>query len=85
MPNQTANQCAWAGIEVQGSWLNATVTASADGKSLRLQAILPGDDDSSRQRFVNATGSAYGWGTIPMMNAYDKATMLPVLPWNSSL
>ena len=32
VPNQTANQCAWAGVEVQGlGWLNATVTATADG------------------------------------------------------
>ena len=26
--------------------------------------------------------SAYGWGPIPMMNAYDIATGLPVLPWS---
>ena len=29
--------------------------------------------------------SAYGWGPIPMMSAYDKATGLPVLPWNRSV
>jgi hypothetical protein len=31
------------------------------------------------------TGSSYGWGPIPMMNAYDQTTGLPVLPWKKSM
>jgi hypothetical protein len=82
--NQSANQCAWAGIEVEGvGWLNATVTASADGGSLRLQADLPQGAGAGAEPRV--TGSAYGWGAIPMMNAYDRASGLPVLAWNRSI
>ena len=78
--NQTGNQCAWAAIEVQGQgWLNATV--SALGASLKLEATLP---DGVLAEGATVTGSAYGWGPIPMMSAYDKATGLPVLPWNKS-
>eukprot|EP00937_MAST-01D_sp_MAST-1D-sp2_P006052 g6052.t1 len=82
--NQTANQCGWAGIEVEGlGWLNATVSAAPDGAALRLEAVLPGAGAKAAAAVV--TGSAYGWSTIPMMNAYDRATGLPVLPWNRSL
>jgi hypothetical protein len=30
-------------------------------------------------------GSAYGWGSVPMLNVYDARTNLPVLPWNRSV
>jgi hypothetical protein len=30
-------------------------------------------------------GSAYGWGSIPLLSAYDAGTDLPVLPWNESV
>jgi hypothetical protein len=79
--NQTGNQCAWAAIEVEGhGWINATV--SATGSSLKLEAALPAGVQAGAAK---VTGSAYGWGPIPMMNAYDKATGLPVLPWNRSM
>jgi hypothetical protein len=79
--NQTGNQCAWAAIAVEGhGWVNATV--SATGTSLKLEATLP---TAVRAGAAKVIGSAYGWGPIPMMNAYDKTTGLPVLPWNRTI
>jgi len=34
---------------------------------------------------ASVLGSAYGWGPIPMLSAVDKASDLPVLPWNRSV
>ncbi|KAL1526580.1 hypothetical protein AB1Y20_015287 [Prymnesium parvum] len=84
--NATANssmlqQCAWAGLKVRGvGWLNASVSVLPNGNSLLLTAQLPKDLDGP---LIEA--SAYAWGPIPMMSAYDVATGLPVLPWNMSV
>ena len=76
-------QCAWAALEVRGvGVLNATVSIGAGGKSLLLTAALPGDANVADAVIES---SSYGWGPIPMMNAYDKASRLPVLPWNRTL
>jgi len=74
--------CAWGAVEVEGlGWLNASVTATGrDLSMLVLEAALP---DSAVQ--PNVMGTAYAFGPVPMMNAYDKASGLPVLPWNRSL
>ena len=84
--NQTANasmqeQCVWAALHVRGAgWLNATVALDADAQALILVARAPhGSSDNT------ILGSAYGWGPIPMMSAYDVGSGLPVLPWNTSL
>ena len=29
--------------------------------------------------------TSYGWGSVPMMQIYDVATDLPVLPWNEKI
>lgn len=85
--NQTANasmadQCAWASLHVRSAgWLNATV--SAVGQKLLLTAQLPAGAMVTVAPEI--VGSAYAFGPIPMMSAYDKATGLPVLPWNQSL
>lgn len=90
--NQTANasmaeQCAFAALHVSGvGWINASVAVDDSGQKLILSASLP-------PRRANATsvderrllGSAYGWGPIPMMSAYDAESELPVLPWNRSI
>lgn len=34
---------------------------------------------------LGVLATAYGWGAIPMLNAYDVASNLPVLPWNHSI
>jgi hypothetical protein len=72
-------QCVWASIHVEEiGWVNASVTVGASGRTLLLtMPLVP---------MVNATvlGTAYGWGNIPFMNAYDKGSGLPVLGWNSS-
>ena len=58
--------------------LTAHVPASAadgvDSVSERADGVPP-----------RVTGSAYGWGPIPMLSVYDRASGLPVLPWNRSL
>jgi hypothetical protein len=33
---------------------------------------------------INATGSSYGYGPIPMMSVETVETKLPVMPWNTS-
>jgi len=77
---KTPGTCAWAAVEISGAgWINATVTVATNGAALRLSAPVPQD--------VSATvlGTAYGWGPVPLMNAYDQATDLPILPWNRSV
>jgi hypothetical protein len=69
--------CGWAAIKIEGRWVNATtVSATASGK-LVLTASAPGGGVP--------TATSYGWAPIPLMNAYDISTGLPVLPWNRSL
>ena len=80
--NEGKNEtCSWAGIELRDSgWLNASVTATADGLVLEAEAP-PGvalDD-------VQVIATSYGWGMIPMLSAYDLGTGLPVLPWKENV
>jgi len=92
------SQCAWASLLLDGhGWLNASVSIGADGQSLLLSAELPpghaAQSSSAAEGVAGGTatsmpavlGSAYAWGPIPMMSAYDKGTALPVLAWNESL
>jgi len=77
-------QCAWGSLQVEGAgWLNATVAVQSGGQALTLTAQLPSGMSSAAGASV--LGSAYGWGPIPMMSAVDKASDLPVLPWNRSV
>jgi len=70
--------CAWAAVKLSsGEWVNATVGVDASGKALMLSAPVP--------KPTNAIATAYGWGPVPMLNAYDQGTNLPVLPWNRSI
>ena len=52
----------------------STGAGTARGSSSALAPPLP-----------KVLGSAYGWGSIPLLSLYDKITDLPVLPWNKSL
>ena len=80
---------AWAEIKLStGDTLNATVTAS--GSALVLEAPSAACTgrraaDGSTSGDVEVVASSYGWGAVPMMNAYDIAGDLPVLPWNKTL
>lgn len=77
---KTPGTCAWGAIEVSGSgWVNASAVAS--GRNLLLQTTVSTIDINA----ASVVASAYGWGPIPLMNAYDKSTNLPVLPWNQTL
>ena len=70
---QVPKTCAWAAVEISGhGWVNASVTVK--GSAMVLTA--PGSGA--------VLGSAYGWGAIPMLTAYESGTSLPVLPWNTS-
>lgn len=73
--------CAWAAIQLSGAgWVNASV--GSKGQQLLLEAKVPTTIDL---KFQDVLATAYGWGPIPLMNAYDKSTMLPVLPWNTTI
>ena len=52
------------------------------GHGLLLEAELPAGGPTPAG-LVLAT--AYGWGDVPMLSAYDKQTGLPVLPWNRTV
>lgn len=76
---KTPNTCAWALIYLaQGESLNATVSVATGGQALHLEAPLPKGQFS-------VVSTEYGWGAIPLMNAYDRGTGLPVLPWKHKL
>lgn len=81
--NCTGNDyCVWASIGLDtGAQLNATVTTTADGKQLVLKADMPAALAST----AAIVRSSYAWGAIPLMNAYDVATGLPVLEWNHAV
>ena len=75
--------CAWAALRFDdpaGTWANATVSLSADGRSMVLAAAGGVPQGGSR-----VTASAYGWGAIPMLVVYRNDADLPVLPWNVTL
>ena len=84
-----ADQCAFASLHVRGSgWLNATVLLDTQARALVLVARVPPTAKRKGARGASSAvivGSAYGWGPIPMMSAYDLGSGLPVLPWNESL
>ena len=76
--------CVWAALQIAGVWRNATVhVAENDSSTLVLTVALR--NGSAALAGAVVTGSAYAWGPVPLMNAYDRATGLPVLPWNRSL
>lgn len=71
--------CAWASLQFASSeWVNATVGVDASGTALTLSA-------PARKGQTGVIATAYGWGPVPMLNAYDQGTNLPVLPWNRSV
>lgn len=71
--------CAWAAVQLaSGEWVNATVNVDTSGKALTLTAPLS-------KGHSGAIATAYGWGPVPMLNAYDQGSQLPVLPWNRSV
>lgn len=75
---QEPGTCAWASVLLtKEGWVNATITI-LEGKRMVLIAAVT-------QPGQNVVGSAYGWGSVPMLNVYDARTDLPVLPWNRSV
>lgn len=79
---QRAGVCAWAALHLSAlGWINASVSVAPGGHALLLQAELPSGHTPGG--LVLAT--AYGWGDVPLLSAYDKQTGLPVLPWNRTV
>jgi len=78
-------QCAWASLQISGvGWVNASVSIHPSGQQMMLTAMLPSSSSTSTTA-PTVEASAYGWGPIPMMSAYDQSTALPVLPWNTTV
>ena len=84
--NRTPQTCAWSSIQFDDAsktWVNATVSLSADRNRMVLTAPSPSGA-------TNAIATSYGWGSIPMLSVYradmeGKDGQLPVLPWNRTL
>lgn len=85
---QRPGVCAWGSLKFDDKgWVNATVKVAFGGQQLILSSMLDkniGDMGVALSEPI-ITASAYGWGPVPLMNAYDKGTNLPVLAWNRSL
>ena len=77
-----AGVCAWASLRLSAlGWLNASVRVAPGGRAIVLEAALP--PAPAAVGVVLAT--SYGWGDIPLMSVYDRATGLPLLPWRRSI
>lgn len=83
---KTPGTCAWASIQVAAPggqalvrWLNAMVSVAPGGQVLVLEASGSGLEGAA------VVATSYGYGAIPLMNAYDRGTGLPVLPWSRTL
>ena len=72
-----ASYCDWFAIQVNdapvGSWHNASVALSADGRGLVLAAAVPG-------RGLAAVATRNGWSDWPVVTVYS-AEGLPLMPW----
>eukprot|EP00568_Trieres_chinensis_P012146 CAMPEP_0183300896 /NCGR_PEP_ID=MMETSP0160_2-20130417/7171_1 /TAXON_ID=2839 ORGANISM="Odontella Sinensis, Strain Grunow 1884" /NCGR_SAMPLE_ID=MMETSP0160_2 /ASSEMBLY_ACC=CAM_ASM_000250 /LENGTH=273 /DNA_ID=CAMNT_0025463397 /DNA_START=38 /DNA_END=859 /DNA_ORIENTATION=+ len=74
---QVPGTCAYGAIEIEDEgWINAT--ASVKNMNMILTAVTSNPTPK-------VLGTAYGWGSVPMLNIYDKETDLPVLPWKQSV
>ena len=67
--------CAWAAVELSGRKSNASMWI--EGQNLVLTVVAP-----ALPAYVNVS---YAWGPVPMMNAYDTKTGLPVLPFREEV
>jgi hypothetical protein len=76
--NKTARTCAWAAVQSNRKWFNATVTASGFNLILAATATL---DTAAGETVGSAvpTDCAYGWGAIPM-SKYFSCTPLSCTP-----
>jgi sialate O-acetylesterase len=77
--------CGWAAILTsEGEWLNATVSVVGRA-ALQFTAVRSIDSAAAASDGLAVVGSSYGWAAVPMLSVYDRATMLPLLPWNTSV
>ena len=61
-----------------GTWVPALAQVDAAGTGLVLSATAP-------KAGLQATGTRFGWGAWPVVNAYTVDGELPVLPWQEAL
>ena len=80
------NTCAWAAIQINGrQWSNASVGLDATGRGLVLTTVaLVSGGVGERMTAANLTGSAYGYGPIPLLSVETVVGGLPVLAWNTT-
>ena len=64
--------------------MNASVRLDATGRLLVLTTVAPVPGTSLRMTAANLTGTAYGYGPIPLLSVETVVGGLPVLPWNTS-
>jgi len=96
---QLEGTCAWPMVLLNDDrgWVNATLKLENNGQTVTME---PSSSSSSNTRSVlrswqrhgsldqdDATilATSYGWGSVPMLSLYDRATDLPVLGWHEKL
>lgn len=71
-----ADECGWAAILASdGSWLNASVSLSADGAGVVLTATAPAGG-------LSPVASSYAYNAWPVASVFSAAGF-PVLPWGN--
>mmetsp|Transcript_32415 Transcript_32415/g.39899 ORF Transcript_32415/g.39899 Transcript_32415/m.39899 type:complete len:559 (+) Transcript_32415:32-1708(+) len=71
--------CAWGSLYFQDKDpINATVYPNGSDLVLEATGSFAHFEDVNN---LNIVATSYAFGPVPIMNAYDEATRLPVLPW----
>lgn len=85
--------CAWSSLLLNGyGWVDSKLDL-LNGNKIQMTPILSKmarnrDNVGLQNQYpVDSTvlATSYGWGSVPMMQIYDVATDLPVLPWNEKI
>ena len=93
---RTEGTCAWSSLLLNGyGWVDAKLDL-VHGNKVMMTPLLETlrsynkDNDSHHHHrqtsdTITVLATKYGWGSVPMMQIYDVATDLPVLPWNERI
>lgn len=95
----TAGTCAWSSLLLNGvGWVDAKLDLLHGNKIMMTPLLATArssnkEDDPRRHHHhhyqtsdaTTVLATKYGWGSVPMMQIYDIATDLPVLPWNERI
>lgn len=78
---KSAGQCGWASLQFNdaaATWVNATVSLTADAKGIVLTAPPPAGSSA-------VVATSYAWAAIPFMTVYSADADLPVLAWKRNI